>query len=225
MAYLDVTVDGELTGGQSTNHEKTGAETSIAATDTKLLTDLDQSAGGSLTRETLGLVDLGKHGVSGLRDNGGGETSDETRSQVDSGLCSIRGSVLVDNGLVDCFGSLLVDNELGHGVRNLLEQDGAETTVESTDTFILENLAETANKAGGEGGLGNKTDTGGFEGAQGNVGEEFGSGSRGKVDGGSVVGSSLITEQVDGLLLEELVTSELEGSLQEITGECRAKAS
>lgn len=219
--HLDVTVDGELTSGQSTNHEQTSTNTTVATTETEFLGDLDQSASGALTGETLGLVDLGQHSIGGLRDNGGSETGNQTRTQVDDSLGSIRGSVLVDRS-VDGLGDLLVDDELGHGVRDLLEQDGTETAVESTETFRLRDLAETRDETGGEGRLGHETDTGGFEGAEGNVGEEFSGSGGGEVDGGSVVGGGFVTELVDTLLLEELVSTKLESTLQEVTSEGRA---
>lgn len=114
-SLLDVTVDGELTGGQSTNHEETGTDTAVRSTETELLGDLDETAGGSLSGQTLGLVDLGKHGVRRLGDDGGGETGNETGAQVVDGLHGVGGLGLVDNsvdGLVD----LLEDDELGHGV-------------------------------------------------------------------------------------------------------------
>lgn len=118
MTYLlQVTVDGELTGGESTDHEETGTDTGVRATETELLTDLDETRGGALTGETLGLVDLGEHGVGGLRDNGGGETGGQTRAQVDNGLQAV-GHVLLGELAVDSLGNLLVDDELGHGVRD-----------------------------------------------------------------------------------------------------------
>lgn len=107
----------------------------------------------------------------------------------------------------------------------LLEQDGAEARVEGTNTLVLQDLAEATNEAIGEGGLRDETDTGGLERAQGDVGEELGRGGRGKVDGSAVVGCSLDTDQVDGLLLEELVSSKLEGTLEEVAGSRGAKAS
>jgi len=113
---LDVTVDGELTGGQGTDHEETGTDTAVRALDTELLGDLDETAGGALTRKSLGLVDLGKHSVGGLGDEGGGETGDETGTKVDGGVHASRGSGLVNVVGVDGLGDLLVDNELGHGV-------------------------------------------------------------------------------------------------------------
>ena len=112
---LDVTVDGELTGSDTTDHEKTGTDTGVRATDTELLTDLDETGDSALSGETLGLVDLGEHCVSGLGDDGGGETGDKTGAQVDGGLATGGEGVLVD-GLVDGLRDLLEDDELGHGV-------------------------------------------------------------------------------------------------------------
>jgi hypothetical protein len=55
-----------LLTSQGTNHEKTSTDSSVRSLKTKLLGDLDQTAGGSLSGETLGLVDLAQHGVGGL---------------------------------------------------------------------------------------------------------------------------------------------------------------
>lgn len=106
----------------------------------------------------------------------------------------------------------------------LLEQNGAETSVEGTETLLLEHLAETTDQARGVGRLRDKTDTGGLERAEGNVGEELGGTGGGNVDQGAVVGGILVAEQVDGLLLEEFVSSELESTLQEVTGSGGTKA-
>lgn len=107
----------------------------------------------------------------------------------------------------------------------LLEENGAETSVECTDTLVLEHLAETADETVGVGGLGDETDTGSLKRAQGNVGEELAGGGGGEVDGSTVVGGSLVAEHVDGLLLEEFVTTELEGTLEEVTGGGRTETS
>jgi hypothetical protein len=228
-----------LTGSQSTNHEETGANTSVGSAETELLGDLDQTGGGSLSGQTLALVDLGEHGVGGLGDDGSGETGDETGRQVVDGLHAGGGLRLVDNsvdGLVD----LLEDDELGHGVRNpswhvsfscvfyllgyvLLEQDRSETRVEGTDTFSLEDLAEAANQAVGKGRLRDETDTGSLERAEGDIREELGASSGGEVDSSAVVGGGLVADQVNGLLLEQLVSSELEGTLEEVTSSGRAE--
>lgn len=112
---------------------------------------------------------------------------------------------------------LHLHNELGHGVWNLLEENWAESRVESTDTLVLQDLAETTDETVGETRLGDETDTGGLEWAEGNVGKELSSGRGGEVDGGAVVGGSLVAESADTLGLEKLVSSELEGTLEEVT--------
>jgi len=110
-------VDGELTSSKSTNHEETSANARVRATETELLADLDKARDSALTGETLGLVDLGEHSVGRLGDNGGSETSNQTRAQADDGLGAIGQRVLV-NKSVDSLSDLLVDDELGNGVRN-----------------------------------------------------------------------------------------------------------
>lgn len=59
LAYsLDITVDGELTSSQGSDHEKTSTETTKAAPQAEFFCDLDQAAGGAFTWQTLCLVDL-----------------------------------------------------------------------------------------------------------------------------------------------------------------------
>ena len=100
----------------------------------------------------------------------------------------------------------------------LLEQNGTEAGVESAETLLACDLGEAAEQTAGVGRLGDETDAGGLERAEGDVGEELAGSGGGQVNTGAVVGGVLVAEQVDGLLLEELVTSELEGALQEVTG-------
>lgn len=103
------------------------------------------------------------------------------------------------------------------GLDVLLEEDRSESRVESTDTLILQDLGETTEKTAGELGVRDETDTGSLERAESDISKEFGGGRGGKVDGSAVVGGRLKTELVDPLLLEEFVTSELEGTLEEVT--------
>jgi hypothetical protein len=218
--FLKVAIYGKLAGSESSDHEETGTDTRVRSTDTELLTDLDETRDSSLTGETLGLVDLGEHGIGGLRDNGGSETGHQTRAKVGNSLHTI-GHVLLGELVEDSLRDLLEDDELGHGVRDLLEQNGTETGVESTEALVLDNLAEARNETAGVGGLGDETDTGGLERAQGDIGEELSSGGRGQVDSSSVLGSGLVAKSIDPLLLEELVTTELQGTLEEVTSEGR----
>lgn len=187
---LDIRVDSELESGEGSDHEETGTDTTVRATETELFSDLDKTAGGGLAGSTGGLVDFGQHGISGLRDDGGGETGDETSAKVGTGLGGAGEGVLGEDG-EDRLGRLLEDDELGHGVRDLLEEDGPESRVESTETLLLVDLGETAEETGREGGLRDETDTGGLEGAERDIGEELGETGRRQVDGGAVVGSVL----------------------------------
>jgi len=107
----------------------------------------------------------------------------------------------------------------------LLEQNGAKTRVESTDTLVLQDLCESTDETVGKGWVTDETDTGSLERAEGNVGEELGNTSSSKVDGSAVVRGSLVADHVDGLLLEELITTKLEGTLEEVTGSGRTKTS
>lgn len=100
----------------------------------------------------------------------------------------------------------------------LLEQDGAESGVEGANTLLLQDLGETTDQAVGESGLRHQSDTGSLERAEGDVGDELGARGRSEVDSSAVVDSVLVADQVDAALLEELVSTELEGTLEEVTG-------
>jgi hypothetical protein len=100
-----------------TYHEQSSTDTSEGSTETKLLSDLDQTAGGSLSWKALGLVDLAEHSVGWLRHDSGSHTGNQTGAQVNGGLGWSRRGALVDT-LVDGLGDLLVDDELGHGIWN-----------------------------------------------------------------------------------------------------------
>jgi hypothetical protein len=66
------------------------------------------------------------------------------------------------------------------------------------------------------GGHQSRKEGGGRTHAKGNVGEELGDGRGTEVDGLAVLAGSLDTVVVDGLLLPELVTAELEGTLDRV---------
>ena len=94
---------------------QTSTNTSIASAEAELLSNLNQTGGGSFSGKTLGLVDLRQHSVGGLGNESGGETGNETRSEVNGGQGTAGGGALVDVA-EDDFGNLLEDDELGHGV-------------------------------------------------------------------------------------------------------------
>lgn len=100
----------------------------------------------------------------------------------------------------------------------LLEQDWAETSIESTDTLVLQHLAESTDETIGICWLRDETDTGGLKRAESDISEELSNTGRCQVNSCAVVGGSLISKEGDGLLLEQLVTSELECALEKVTG-------
>ena len=54
--------------------------------------------------------------------------------------------------------------ELGHGVWDLLEEDGTETSVESTGTFLSEDPQETTGETSSESGLRDQSNSGSLKG-------------------------------------------------------------
>ena len=54
--------------------------------------------------------------------------------------------------------------ELGHGVWDLLEEDGTETSVESTGTFLSEDPQETRGETSSESGLRDQSNSGSLKG-------------------------------------------------------------
>lgn len=51
-SLLEITVDGELTGSEGTDHEETGTETGEGSLQSELLGDLDETGSGSLSWST-----------------------------------------------------------------------------------------------------------------------------------------------------------------------------
>jgi hypothetical protein len=127
-------------------------------------TNLDDARNHALSGGASSLVHAREEGVGGLRDEGGGETGDETGREVERGLGAL-GELgrLLAGGRADLLKRNLVDGELGHGVGDLLEEDGTETSVEATDTLLLEDAAEAAGETGRESRVGDKTDTDGLK--------------------------------------------------------------
>ena len=124
-----------MTSGQATDHEQSGGQTGEAAAETKLASDLDQSAYGTLAGRTLGLVDLGEHSVGRLGNDGGTETGEKTRSKVDTGLGAARELGLV--GVAeDDLGNLLEGGELSDGIGN------------SVSVISLENVSDYGKQIG-----------------------------------------------------------------------------
>jgi len=213
--------DTELTGGQGTDHDATGTEPSEAQLlETNFASEVEEAGhDGASAAGGLGLVDEGQEGVSRMGDDGSGNTGDDTSGHRDGQLLTIGrvGGRATDDAVHDISGFAL-DGELGHSVRNLLEQDGTEAGVETADeTVLLDDLGEGRDQSGGELGVRHQANAGGLEGAQEDVGDELSAGSGGEVDGGFVGPGLLFACGVSHVDLEELDTAELEPALDEVS--------
>lgn len=107
--------------------------------------------------------------------------------------------------------------ELGHVVRNLLEQDRTETSVEAAETLLACDLEESGGETVGKSGLRHETDTRSLERAKCDVGEELGNGGSTEVDGHAVLDGGLVVHLRDEHLLEQLVATKLETALEEVS--------
>lgn len=211
--------DTELTSGEGTDHDATSSETlSAELEDTDLLGNVDEARNsGSITTSTL-LVDLGQESIGGVRDDGGGNTSNNTRAQGDGDVLTLRALVRGSSeGGVDGLSGGTLNGELGHGVGNLLEEDGTETGVETHNTISGEHASSTSTETLGEGGVGNGADTNGLKRAEEEISDELSHGRGGKIDGGTVVPSLLLTHALGEVHLEKLNTTKLEPTLNEIS--------
>lgn len=141
---VDYTRQLTLAGGKSTNHDQPGTHSGEQAGDAKLTSHLDETASDSLARKSLGLVDLGEEGIGGLGDDGGSETSGQTRGKIEGAELARAEFRFGDASEVDgLLEGNFVDTELGHGVRHLLEQDGTETAWPQLDARLLQAIIST----------------------------------------------------------------------------------
>ena len=178
--------DSELSCGEGSDHDAPGEEPVGAELDeTDLLGDVQKAGDSSSVTSGAGLVDHGEEGVGRVGDDGGGNSSNNTGTEGDSEVAHGRGAVRGRaGGSVDGVGGGSLDGELGHGVRDLLEEDGAESSVKSADSLGLEDLAESVSEAVTELRVGDGADAYGLKGAEENVGNGLSHSGGAKVDGG-----------------------------------------
>jgi hypothetical protein len=114
---------------------------------------------------------------------------------------------------------------VGRAISVLLEEDWAKSGVEGTDTFVFENLPEPTDQTSRKTRCRDKADASSLERAKSNRGEELGATSRYRVDECAILTGFINTKDINGLLLEELITTKLERALHEISSTGRAKPS
>mmetsp|Transcript_15135 Transcript_15135/g.23104 ORF Transcript_15135/g.23104 Transcript_15135/m.23104 type:complete len:347 (-) Transcript_15135:24-1064(-) len=211
--------DSELQGSQGTDHDASCAQALGAQLhDTGLLGDVHHARGDGAIATSACLVHLGEEGVRRVGDDGGDDTGNDTRAQRDTGVgdcTALRRRAA--HAVVDGLGDTTLHGELSHRVRNLLEEDGSEARVEAAhNTFLLDEPGGDTRQAGGVGGVRDRSDAAGLQGAQEDICNELGTGRSSQVDGSSAVPGLLLAHGLHGLDLEELDTAELEPTLDEV---------
>jgi len=210
----------ELSSGKSTDHDPSGDKSDSAeSVHTFLSGDVLESCEHTSGATSSSLVDLGEEGISGVRDGGSDDTSNNTRLERYNDVLSF-GELLggLSLSLVDHLSSLTLNSELSHGVRNLFAENGDESRVEATDETVfshdsLGTLTHTVSIVG----LRDKSDSAGFIRAKEDISDSFSHSGRGKVDLLSVVPGFLVTHGVDESSLEVFDSTELEPSLDEVS--------
>ena len=129
------------------------------------------------------------------------------------------------SAVVDVLGGLALHGELGHGVRDLLAEDGHEAGVERVDEALLgHHFGGGAGQRVGVGRVGDQPDAARLVGAEEDVGDELGHGTGGQVNKlrlSQAFCSPTLLRDVD---LEELDAAELEPALDEVALRRRAEA-
>lgn len=154
-----------------------------------------------------------------MRDDSASNTGNVTTEEGDTGLSEGRVLILGLGQLgVDSGDSVLEGSELNHSVRDLAGPEGNQTTVETAHTVSGKSSGETGEDVGSEGrdgGLG--LDLNGLPGAEQDISEELSRGRGNEEQGGLVLVSSLLTDEVGVLVLEKLVQTVLTGTLEGVT--------
>jgi len=215
---LEGIVDPPLETSKSTDHEDTSTKT---LSHKVLNTDLASNLAEGLAL-VLSLSELRDERVGRVRDDSADDTGEVTGSEGDAELSSLGVGLLglgEDVG-VEHLDDLLEEEELGHGVGDLTRperNDRAEG--EASLGAHLPHLGGSRAESDGEGTLGRSLDLDldHFHGAKSNVSEDLSRSGTSKVDQTTVVVSVLLTSQVRVEVLEVLVETELEHTLERVT--------
>lgn len=219
--------DTELSSSERTDHDATRQETDrTKADDAGFRGDGHQTLHHGTFSAGSRFVDLGKQGIRGVRNDGGGHSGYDTGTQRDPniGTAGKLGGGLAHGG-VDSIGDLTLDGKLGHGVRDLLGEDGDESRVEPANTFVLQNLSEAVSEAVAELRVRNGTDAHGLQRAEEDISDELGGRGGAKVNIRLIIPRLLLPHHLHGLDFEELHAAEFKPTLYEIAEGGGAKAS
>ena len=174
-----------------------------------------------------------------MRDNGSGDSGNDARAQrnaqISSGSHFLRNRISesqiatkiefekvnlwrFSERFVHHLSRFALDGKLGHSVRNLLEENGAKTSIETHDSISGDKLGQTFGQRLGKGGIRDGANTNSLEGTEKQVGDKLSTGSRDEVDSVAVLPGLFRTELFGNVDFEELDSSKLEPALDEISG-------
>ena len=167
--------DQELAGCERANHDAPGAEAGGAKLHKAgLLGDVHEPGDHAAVATGTLLVDLRQQGVCRVGDDGRSHAGDEAGGHGDAHLAgpaqilALRGQRVVDGNL-----GCSLHCELGHGIGDLLEENGHQARVPAHDALPLDERLHCGEGALGEGGIRNLADAGGLQRAEENVGDEL----------------------------------------------------
>lgn len=210
---------------ESTDHDHTSTETLRGKVAPP---DLRRDLTNRLALVRL-LAHLRDQRIRGMRDDGTDDTSEVTRRERNTQLRRFRVAALRlgEDVLVEQVDNVFEEEELGHRVRDLAGPKREERTEgESGLGFHEVHLRERGTEGDGErsGGGGLDADFGHFEGAEGDIGEDFGRGGTGEPDRALVFLRVFFAGEVHVEVLEDFVETVLEHSLEGVADEGGAEA-
>mmetsp|Transcript_386 Transcript_386/g.714 ORF Transcript_386/g.714 Transcript_386/m.714 type:complete len:321 (+) Transcript_386:70-1032(+) len=218
--------DQKLPGGQCANHHTTwskacGAELHKA----NLGSDTPKACHHAPFATRALLVDLREESVCRVRDDRCCHARNGARGKRDTHLCATAQRLPVGQHAVDLLSGGTLHCKLGHGVRDLLEQDRDKTRIPACKALHLEKLRDRLNGALGKFLVRHLTDARGFQRAQEDIGDELCTCRSTQIDGIAVVPRLLVAKLLGKGYLEELEAAEFEPALDEVAHRCWAKAS
>ena len=161
-----------------------------------------------------------------MGDDGGGNSGNNTRSQRDTKVATLAKLVgRRSHGVVDGVSSGSLNSEFGHGVGDLLEKDGAKTSVKSTNSILGKHFTEAVSQSAAEVRVRDGANSDSLKRAEEDVSDGLSSGSGSKVNRGLHLPSLLLSETPGGIDLEKLDSAKLEETLDEVSPAGGAKAS
>ena len=211
--------DSELSSSKGSNHDTTGQKSNCAKVHkSNLLGNVHQTDHhGTISSSTL-LVNLGKKGISRVRNNGSGNSGNDTRHQGHSNIGSTgKLSGCLAHGSIDGISGRSLHGELSHGVRDLFGKDGEETRIKSTNSLGLQNLSKSIGKTVAELGVRHGTDTHGLQGTEENISNGLSNGGRCQVNWNLVVPCLFLSQGLNCLNFEEFYSTEFEPALDEVS--------